>query len=773
MTRRKSQCAVLTTAALSLAGQANATWSILIADTKTGEIVLGSATCLTGFDLRENTPVVVAGVGAATAQSFVDNGTRNRSRFLRGILRGDSLDDILQTLSLEDAEHQTRQYGFVTTQGEALTFTGTGAGRWAGGLTGVLPGAGPTGGDLYYAVQGNVLAGEPVVLEAELALIATSGPLSDRLMAAMEAAAEFGGDGRCSCDTSPADSCGSPPEMFEKSADIGYVIVARPGDPDACRPFYPQDVSFTTVAAQPAESGGSARLAGGSPNGQIIRVWDVVQSETGSTSLAVETAVDLPGGANIPFVGFVDLDGDTTQDLVTVVDGEARVALADGSGLIGETFDAVSAFAEVSRAVTGDFDGDGSPDLAGISPDGVWIAWNDAGALSEPVLIPLEGTAADLDRFADSSGDALVVINSDDALISLIEPSLSRELSVSQSFQAEGTPRAITAGRLDDNGPIELVYATTDNQLRFVSTDGSPDRSPITTLPFAYDLRIAPLAGEDDLNEILVISPGSLALASRQADAFVSETLFTGPSTGSTINDLDGDGLLDFAGVTSLNLRSLYLISGTNDGFDARFGCGNGDYYLSLNVANQQRSDPDPVVQLRALYDIERAQLQGVTDAITSSVSLSTRRVSPSGNCESDLVIELSDLDGAPVAELDVSRVRAELLAGPIQLGAVQLIEPGVYRVPVLPTGEVGSARLRVTIDDPGARRPVVLAPEMQFEVRDAADIDADGDLDSNDFDAWLSAFRAGSLIADVDQDGRVNGLDFGAWLGAFNDPCR
>lgn len=40
---------------LLLALPARATWSILIINLQTGEIAVGIATCLTGFDLRPNT----------------------------------------------------------------------------------------------------------------------------------------------------------------------------------------------------------------------------------------------------------------------------------------------------------------------------------------------------------------------------------------------------------------------------------------------------------------------------------------------------------------------------------------------------------------------------------------------------------------------------------------------------------------------------------------------------------------------------------------------
>ena len=46
-----------------LAVPVRATWSILIVDTKTGEIAIGIATCLAGFDLRPDTVVVIPGVG--------------------------------------------------------------------------------------------------------------------------------------------------------------------------------------------------------------------------------------------------------------------------------------------------------------------------------------------------------------------------------------------------------------------------------------------------------------------------------------------------------------------------------------------------------------------------------------------------------------------------------------------------------------------------------------------------------------------------------------
>lgn len=204
---------------------ANATWSILLIDLATGEVAIGIATCLTGFDLRPETVVVVPGYGVAAAQSFV--GPLNLRQIIRqGLLNGTPAGAILAQLAAADPSHQSRQYGIAGVFSGTATFTGTGAGAWAGDLTGQV-------GTLLYTVQGNVLTGAPVNLAAEQAILTTQGSLGDKLMAAMQAAAAMGGDGRCSCNPGAPTACGSPPANFTKAAHIGLMIWSRPSDLDA------------------------------------------------------------------------------------------------------------------------------------------------------------------------------------------------------------------------------------------------------------------------------------------------------------------------------------------------------------------------------------------------------------------------------------------------------------------------------------------------------------------------------------------------------------
>jgi len=209
----------------ALASPALATWSILILNLTTGEVAIGIATCLTSFDLRPATVVVVPGIGVAAAQSFVGP-LALRQLIRRELLAGTPVQQILAQLAAADSGHQSRQYGIAGFASGTITFTGTGAGAWAGGLTGQI-------GEFVYTVQGNVLAGAAVNLAAETAIRNTSGTIGDRLMAGMQAARAAGGDGRCSCTSGSPTACGAPPPSFTKSSHIGLMIVARPSDLDA------------------------------------------------------------------------------------------------------------------------------------------------------------------------------------------------------------------------------------------------------------------------------------------------------------------------------------------------------------------------------------------------------------------------------------------------------------------------------------------------------------------------------------------------------------
>jgi len=215
----------LLVALLVMCPPAGATWSIVLTDEATGEVAIGSATCLEGLNLKALLPVLRVGVGAGAAQSAIDQGAVNRKKMWDELIAGTPPVDIVPILLEDDLFAQSRQYGIANLSDPAATFTGTNAGAFADGLVGQT-------GTVRYAIQGNVLTGMPVIAMAESAVVNTPGPLIDKLMAGMEAARLMGGDGRCSCPDGAPTDCGSPPPEFDKSAHIGFMVVSRLGDVD-------------------------------------------------------------------------------------------------------------------------------------------------------------------------------------------------------------------------------------------------------------------------------------------------------------------------------------------------------------------------------------------------------------------------------------------------------------------------------------------------------------------------------------------------------------
>ena len=177
---------------------AQATWSVLAVDTQSGEMVVSSATCLQqkvfatlgAKDLRDIQAVVVLGKGIAVAQSFVDT-TRQNQQLIRDALTKNIAPSQILELLKNDKNFETRQFGILNLQGERASFNGS------KNLPTALSQGGSVGSSIHYQLQGNVLASQDVIFAAAQAFEQAKGKLSDRVMAAMEAADSKGGDMRC------------------------------------------------------------------------------------------------------------------------------------------------------------------------------------------------------------------------------------------------------------------------------------------------------------------------------------------------------------------------------------------------------------------------------------------------------------------------------------------------------------------------------------------------------------------------------------------------
>jgi hypothetical protein len=208
-----------------LPSAALATWSVIAVDMATGRIVIASATCVARDDafLMGIQAVVVPGKGVAACQAGVDGTHANQMLVYREIMKGTDPAKIIEMLSADPA-FQSRQFGIVDLTGRSAGHSGLSNGYVTQDMQGQVPGT-----QIYYSIQGNILRPGDVVPNAVRAFVNTQGALTDRVMAALEAADKFGGDSRCSCPPLP-DGQLAPIPCEGKTSHIAYILMAERGD---------------------------------------------------------------------------------------------------------------------------------------------------------------------------------------------------------------------------------------------------------------------------------------------------------------------------------------------------------------------------------------------------------------------------------------------------------------------------------------------------------------------------------------------------------------
>lgn len=124
-----------------------------------------------------------AGAGAIATQSYarVSFGPNG----LALLAQGKSARETLDALLANDPGAAQRQVGIVDSRGGAAAHTGSGCHHWAGHRTGE-----------GFTCQGNILTGPDVVEAMASAFVSTSGELEERLLAALTAGDNAGGDRR-------------------------------------------------------------------------------------------------------------------------------------------------------------------------------------------------------------------------------------------------------------------------------------------------------------------------------------------------------------------------------------------------------------------------------------------------------------------------------------------------------------------------------------------------------------------------------------------------
>ena len=160
------------------------TFSIVAVDPSAG--VCGAAVASKYPAVGKVVPFARAGVGAFCTQCSAD--PRLGPMALDMLAAGRGPEDVLGELLRDDPRRDTRQLAIIDMAGRAANSNPIDPGpqgQWWGAMSG-----------RYYACQGNTLVGRAVIVAMAEAYEQTDGDLPDRLMAALTAGDEAGGDHR-------------------------------------------------------------------------------------------------------------------------------------------------------------------------------------------------------------------------------------------------------------------------------------------------------------------------------------------------------------------------------------------------------------------------------------------------------------------------------------------------------------------------------------------------------------------------------------------------
>ena len=158
-----------------------ATFSIAGRDAINGD--LGVAVQSKFFAVGSVVPWAKAGVGAVATQAWANTtyGPEGLELLESGLTAQQALDQLIAG----DSGRSQRQVGVVDAKGDVANYTGDECMEWAGAIKGE-----------NYTAQGNILASEAVVKAMGKAFEETAGELAEKLMVALIAGQEKGGDRR-------------------------------------------------------------------------------------------------------------------------------------------------------------------------------------------------------------------------------------------------------------------------------------------------------------------------------------------------------------------------------------------------------------------------------------------------------------------------------------------------------------------------------------------------------------------------------------------------
>ena len=161
------------------------TFSIVAVNPYTGEVGSAGASCIAGSIIISD---VHPGHGAIHTQSYWNSGNQNLATNYMNLEF--SPEQIIDSLVVNDVQNNSgvRQYGVadLINGGRSAAFSGEDCFDYKGHITGTT-----------YAIQGNILLGEEIILQMEENFLNSEGSFAEKLMFALQGANVPGADTRC------------------------------------------------------------------------------------------------------------------------------------------------------------------------------------------------------------------------------------------------------------------------------------------------------------------------------------------------------------------------------------------------------------------------------------------------------------------------------------------------------------------------------------------------------------------------------------------------